>query len=92
MLIGIDSSPCSLSIRNRSMWDVLGRCIFTTQRGVLEKFFFVINFIGVNLEAGNETREKIWIDYVAEQNEERIENRVVYLFISLFSREGEIEV
>ena len=31
---------------------------------------FLINFIGVIFEAGNETREKIWGDFVAEQNEE----------------------
>ena len=40
---------------------------FTTRRGVLEKSFFKINFIGVNFSAGNETREKIWSDLVAEQ-------------------------
>ena len=28
---------------------------------------FLINFIGVNFEAGNETREKIWSDFDAEQ-------------------------
>ena len=39
---------------------------------------FLINFIGVNSEAGNETREKIWSDFVAEQNEEWSEKRVVF--------------
>ena len=29
--------------------------------------FFLINFIGVIFEAGNETREKIWSDFAAEQ-------------------------
>ena len=29
--------------------------------------FFFFNFIGVNFEAGNETREKIRSDLVAEQ-------------------------
>ena len=43
-------------------------------------------------EAGNKTREKIWSDFVAEQNEEWSKKRVVFLFISLFSREREIEV
>ena len=28
---------------------------------------FLINFIGVIFEAGNETREKIWSDFGAEQ-------------------------
>ena len=41
--------------------------IFTTRRGVLEKSFFLINFIGVIFEAGNETREKIWSDFGGEQ-------------------------
>ena len=54
--------------------------------------FFSINFIGVKFEAGNETSEYIWSDFVAEQNEEWSEKRVVFLFISLFSREREIEV
>ena len=46
---------------------VLEKSFFTTRRGVLEKSFFLINFIGVNFEAGNETREKISSDLVAEQ-------------------------
>ena len=44
-----------------------GAVFFTTRRGVLEKSFFLINFIGVIFEAGNETREKIWSDFGAEQ-------------------------
>ena len=44
-----------------------GAVFFTTRRGVLEKSFLLINFIGVTFEAGNETREKIWSDLVAEQ-------------------------
>ena len=44
-----------------------GAPIFTTRRGVLEKSFFLINFIGLIFEAGNETREKIWSDFSAEQ-------------------------
>ena len=45
----------------------------------------------MNFEAGNETREEIWSEFVAEQNEEWSERRVVFLLISLFSREREIE-
>ena len=44
----------------------------------MEKSFLKINFIGVNFEAGNGTREKIWSDFVAEQNEEWSEKRVVF--------------
>ena len=44
-------------------------------------------------EAGNETREKIWSDFGAEQNEGSVERKESgFLFISLFSREREIEV
>ena len=55
-----------------------GAVFFTTRRGVLDKSFFKINFIGVNFEAGNETREKICSDFVADQNEEWSEKRVVF--------------
>ena len=44
-----------------------GTVFFTTRRGVLEKSFFLINFIGVIFEAGNETPEKIWSDFGGEQ-------------------------
>ena len=52
---------------------------------------FLIIFIGVNFEARNEVREKIWIDFVAKQNEEWSKNRVVFVHI-VVSREHEIEV
>ena len=39
--------------------------IFTTR--IIEEVLFLINFIGMILEAGNETREKIWSDFGAEQ-------------------------
>ena len=68
-----------------------GAVFYDSKRSIGE-VLFLINFIGVIFEAGNETREKIWSDFVAEQNEEWSEKRVVFLFISLFSREREIEV
>ena len=68
---------------------VLGPCVFTTRRGVLEKSFFKINFIGVKFEDENETREKIWSDFVTEQNEMWRE-KSGFLFISLFYREIEV--
>ena len=52
---------------------------------------FLIIFIGVIFEARNEEREKIWSDFVAEQNEEWSKNRVVFVHI-VVSREQEIEV
>ena len=48
--------------------------------------FFLINFIGVIFEAGNETREKIWSDFGAEQNLERSEKRVVFVHTAVFER------
>ena len=38
----------------------MGRCLFVTRRGVLEKSF-LINFFGVNFKTGNET-SKINLD------------------------------
>ena len=64
----------------------------TTRRGVLEKSFFLINFIGVIFEAGNETREKIWSDFVAEQKGRAERKKSGFLFIPLFLREREIDV
>ena len=72
---------------NELFW---GAVFFTTRRGVLEKSF-LINFIGVNFEVGNETRENVWSDFVAEQNEGWSE-KSDFLFISLYSREREIKV
>ena len=63
---------------------------FTTRRGVLEKSFFKINFIGVNFEAGNGTREKNWSDFGGEQKLRAERKESGFLFISLFSREREI--
>ena len=38
-------------------------------------------------EAGNETREKIWSDFGAEQkSEERSEKRVVFVHTAVFER------
>ena len=38
----------------------------------------------MNFEARNETREKIWSDFVAEQNEEWREKRVVFFSYRFF--------
>ena len=40
---------------------------FYDSKRSIEEVLFLINFIGVNFEAGNETREKIWSDFGAEQ-------------------------
>ena len=50
------------------IWIVLGRCLFyDSKRSIGEVLFFLINFIGLIFEAGNETRKKIWSDFSAEQ-------------------------
>ena len=35
-------------------------------------------------EAGNETRERIWSDFGAEQNEKRSEKEVVFVHFAVF--------
>ena len=45
----------------------MGNFILGVVSGILPAMFFLIIFMGVNFEAGNETREKFWIDLVAEQ-------------------------
>ena len=55
-------------------------------------FFFLINFIGVIFEAGNETREKIWSDLVAELKWRAERKESGFLFIPLLLREREIDV
>ena len=49
---------------------------------------FLIYFIGVIFEAGNETREKIWSDFGAEQKL-RAEQKKWFLCTPLFLRERE---
>ena len=45
---------------------------------------FLNQFFAVNFDAGNETREKIWSDFIAEQNEELSEKRVVFCLYRCF--------
>ena len=45
----------------------------------------------MNFEAGNETREKIWSDFGAEQKR-RAERKEWFLFTPLFLRAREIDV
>ena len=56
---------------NSNKVNCTGALSFYDWKRSIGKVLFLINFIGVNFfEAGNETREKIWSDFVAEQNEE----------------------
>ena len=48
--------------------------------------FFLINFIGVNFEAGNETREKIWSDLVAEQKWRAERKEWFFVHTAVFER------
>ena len=46
----------------------MGRCLFVRfEEEHWRSPFFKINFIGLNYEAGNETRENIWSEFVAEK-------------------------
>ena len=46
---------------------------------------FLINFIGVNVEAGNKKLEKIWSDFVAEQNKKE-RKEWFFVHIAVFYR------
>ena len=59
---------------------------FTTRRGVLEKCFVEINFIGVNFEAGNETREKIGNGLSVAQNWTVEQKERLFVHIRAFER------
>ena len=45
----------------------IGEVLFYDSKRSIGDLLFLINFIGVIFEAGNETREKIWSDFGAEQ-------------------------
>ena len=77
---------------NSKNLNCIGALSFYDSKRSIGEVLFLINFTGVNFKAGNETREKTWSGFVAEQNGEWSEKIVVFLFISLFSREREIEV
>ena len=44
-----------------------GAVFLYESKSSIGEVLFLINFIGVNFEAGNETREKIWSDFGAEK-------------------------
>ena len=46
---------------------VMRRCLFYDSKRSIGEVLFLINFIGVIFEVGNETCEKIWSDFGAEQ-------------------------
>ena len=49
------------------IWIVLGRCLFTTRRGVLEKSFFFNQFYWSEFWSGKWNAWKTWSDFGAEQ-------------------------
>ena len=63
---------------NSKNLNCIGALSFYDSKRSIGEVLFLINFIAVNFEAGNETREKIWSDFVAEQNEEWSKKRVVF--------------
>ena len=48
--------------------------------------YFLINFIGVIFEAGNEMREKFGVILVLNKSEERSKTRVVFVHTAVFER------
>ena len=53
---------------------------------MLEKSFFLINFIGVIFEAGNETFENIWSGFGAEQKLRAERNESGFVHTAVFER------
>ena len=45
---------------------------------------FLINFIGLHFEAGNETRKKIWSDLVAEKMKSGAKREWFFVHIAVF--------
>ena len=66
------------------IWIVLGRCLFNDSKRSIGEVLFLINFVQVKFEAVSERREKIWSDFVAEQNEEWSEKSVVFCLYRCF--------
>ena len=60
-------------VYNSKNLNCIGALSFYDSRRSIGEVLFLIDFIGVIFEARNETREKIWSDFGAEQNEERNE-------------------
>ena len=55
------------SYYNSKNLNCIGALSFYDSKRSIGEVLFLINFIGVIFEAGNETREKIWSDFGAEQ-------------------------
>ena len=52
---------------NSKNLNCIGALSFYDSKRSIGENLFLINFIGVMFEAGNETREKIWSDFETEQ-------------------------
>ena len=58
---------CMMNSRPHLLSWLLWRSYFYDSKRSIGEVLFLINFFGVIFEAGNETREKIWSDFGAEQ-------------------------
>ena len=56
----------ALPFYNAKNLNCIGALSFYDSKRSIGEVLFLINFIGVIFEAGNETREKIWSDFRAE--------------------------
>ena len=75
---------------NSKNLNCIGALSFYDSKRSIGEVLFYNQFYGVNFEAGNETREKIWSDLVAEQKWRAERNESGFLFIPLFLREREM--
>ena len=62
---GYYSAPIFLQFKEFELY--WGAVFFCDSKRSIGEVLFLINFIGVIFEAGNETREKIWSDFGTEQ-------------------------
>ena len=77
----------SAPITIQRIWIVLGRCLFTTRRGVLEKSFFKSIWLEWFLKWEiKRVVKKIGVLLVLNKSEERSEKRVVFVHTAVFER------
>ena len=64
--------------------ELLWRCLFTARRGVLEKSFFKINFIGLIFEARNEKLKSFGVILLLKKKKSGAKRERFFVHISVF--------
>ena len=71
---------------NSKNLNCIGALSFYDSKRSIGEVLFLINFIGVIFEAGNETREKFGVILALNKSEEPSEKRVVFVHTAVFER------